>query len=94
MSHQELKKLVNQINKLKKDEDRIKFVMEYKDVFMFLLDNDDTQIAIIDDHDNPNYDEDGDYTSGLEVNGLDDYLGDSDGVFNLLDVLGIRADGV
>jgi hypothetical protein len=61
---------------------------------MFLLDNDDTQIVLIDDYDNPNEDENGDYTSGLEIDSLNDFFGWDDGIFTLLEVIGVRAEGV
>lgn len=83
---QEISDLVKEINSIKSDVGKIKFVIDHKDVFMFALDNDDTQILVISDWVN----EDLEY----EVDGLDWYIGNSDGVFNLLEAIGVEAEGV
>lgn len=74
-------KLSKEFDRLSTDPERWEFVLNHKDEGIILnLDNDSTFIVI----------------KGLEdwYGDFDEYIGWSDGIFNLLEVIGIEAEGV
>ena len=69
--------LIEQFNKLKKDQQKWQFVMDNKDKLRLMLDNDDTLV----------FDDDSD-----DVGRFGDYIGNSFGVMALLGLLKIKFD--
>lgn len=78
-----LNEIRERLNKARLDYERWKIVLENKDVLKLILDNDDTLIVFKDYE----YSED-DYWS------FDEYIGWADGLFTMLDVVGIEAESV
>lgn len=80
------KKLAKQVNKLD-DTEKWEWVRDNQDLNITVnLDNDDTYVTFDD------FDEEDD--DGEVVIRFDGYLGWSDGIFSLLEVMGIKAEGV
>ncbi len=74
--------LIERLENMDGDTDRWLFIIENPDLFVVLLDNDDTQIKCIgDDRDEPAY---------TQL----DYIGCSDGVYRLCEALQLNAEGV
>ena len=86
-----LKKIANNWNALKTDIERWKYILEHKDQIMVMLDNDDT-IPVFCPGLIPGWIED--YDDLPSLNDFHQYLGNSEGVKDLLSVLGIKAEGV
>lgn len=83
MTNQDIEKLQKKFNKLKEVE-KWEFVLKYKKEIRLLLDNDSTTFFFLQqENDNEIY-----YFN------FDQYIGWSEGVFDLLEVLGIDAEGV
>ena len=75
-----MSKIINQFNKLSNDIEKWEFILANKDIITVHLDNDYTFITV---------DCDSDYTGSFSS-----YIGWSDGVMDLLDVIGIKYEGV
>jgi len=93
-----LKKSIGEFNKLKSDKDRFRFLLEHKGIFKLILDNDDMFLRISDgvleSLDIDWYSVEADILSDSIKGKFDTFLGWSDGVFILLDVVGIEAESV
>ena len=95
---QTLKNLIKEFNGLKSDADRFKFLLGHKGIFKLMLDNDDTFVKVSDktleslaiDKYSVLADDLSDSITGI----FHEYLGLSDGIFILLDVIGIKAESV
>lgn len=93
-----LEKLINEFNKIKEDGDRYRFLLEHKGIFKLNLDNDETFVTISDgtlkslkiDKYSVGEDEWNDKITG----NFWTYLGWSEGVFILLDAVGLKAESV
>jgi hypothetical protein len=79
--------LYKEFEALDNDVDRWKWVIENKEFVTVKLDNDDTFVIFRDEED-LDWDEEGHIMDIME------YVGWSDGIFNLLRALGVAAEGV
>ena len=93
-----LKQLIVKFNSLKSDKDRFRFLLRHKGVFVLMLDNDDTFANISDaafkSVEIDKYSPEADDLNDLITGQFNSYLGWSDGVRVLLDVVGIKAECV
>ena len=93
-----LKKLISEFNELKTDDSKFRFLLEHKGIFKLNLDNDDTFVTVSDGILNvlgiEKYSVEEDDLNDLITNSFWTYLGWSEGVFILLDVVGIEAESV
>lgn len=80
----EAKEIAENYNKIKTDKERFKFLMSHSDKIKLVLDNDMTMVNFITEEDNDEID--------ISLKDLDDYLGNSEGVLNLLEFIGITAE--
>ncbi len=86
---QKYKPIAESWNVLKTDRDRWKYLLEHKEEYTLLLDNDATIVNVhIPDEEMQGIDYD-DLDEQLDCDSFDDYLGWDDGVVTLLEVLGI-----
>ena len=78
-------------NSLNNDKERWKYILSHKDELCLMLDNDTTSPAF---HPSiiPDYVDD--YDDFPELNDFHEYLGNSGGIDELMEVLGIKAEGV
>ncbi|NTU69313.1 hypothetical protein HGB13_00575 [bacterium] len=88
MEDKEIKKLVQQFNKLKTDKARYKFIQKYNKIFKVVLDNDCTWASIKKDKLN-----DDDESIYGNLNCFSNFVGWDEGVFDLFELLGIDAEG-
>ena len=89
---QELQRIAERWNKLNNDKERWAYVLGHKDEIIIMLDNDSTHPCY---HDSvlPNGLED--YSEDVpNLNGFDSWIGNSPGIDDLMEVLGIQAEGV
>ena len=85
-------KLIDEFNTLKNDKDRFRFIIQHKGIFKLSLDNDQTWPAVA-DHIAAQFSED--VVEDLPtMNDFDGYLGWSDGVVSLLEVIGVKGEPV
>jgi len=93
-----LLKLIEKFNRLDSDKDRFRFILEHKGVFKLNLDNDDTFTTVSDDTllsiGTDKWSADADDWNDKITNDFYSYLGWSDGVVALLEVVGIEAEPV
>jgi hypothetical protein len=84
----DIRKIAKKLNSLKSDIEKIKFIAEHSDKLLLVLDNDETytqwtDIAIPDG---------AEYEDMPCVAGLCEDIGNRQGVFNLLSIIGITAE--
>ncbi len=87
-SDEALVTIERQYNSLKNDKDRLRYILQYKDVISLMLDNDNTTVCI-------NWSEleyDRCVKLGICLNDLDNYIGNSEGLISMLDILGIKTE--
>lgn len=93
-----LEKLIDEWNKLRSDIERYNFLLEHKRVFKLNLDNDDTFATISDETFKSIgvdiYSGEADEWNDKLKGDFHDYIGWSDGIFVLLNVIGIIAESV
>lgn len=93
-----IKESLHAFKKLKKDKARFVYIIEHKDIFKLMLDNDCTQVGLSEKSykillKTMKEDDIDEMLDEFDL-GVDEYIGHSDGVFILLDVIGIECEGV
>lgn len=91
----QFKPLIELINNLKTDNERLDFAAKYNELICIELDNDNTLLMFNIDVDSPDYDDDimGEYLDMIDSNctRFDKYLGNAQGVYTLLEHIGAVA---
>lgn len=93
---EELKELASEFNKLKDDKTKWEFIIQHKDKFVVMLDNDSTLVAF--NHDLELSQDDWDFIDenydDFKLKSFNDYIGWDIGIIALLDAVGIKSEGV